>query len=474
MKKLVLVFAGVFASATMASSALATAVPSTTLQKCSDQIQLNTLKYTGAVQKEVRLSIKNNMKGKDSKCSGGFACAGGGNNGGKCDVLNGNVDCPSGQCTVNAAKGIASKINKAKGKLRDKIAQFCTSADLLALYGVNGTTRCEDPDDIDNGLDADELADCILQGAIGDALNSRFGDPAGEVMGRGAPEIVPDSPAPFEVCFVTLGSILSIGSESDPGVPAEAGGASPLNIDSCLAGVCQTSGQGVIGNNLTAPTQTFAGVIPVCLVTVTGDSGNGTSADGEIDLNTGRADNFSPISSTVLIGTTCPVCTAGVCDSGPNIGAACTSAGGTDTACPPTVAGVPPVIPNPFALSTETATLSVPANNPGGGVTNPSGTFCGACDLDDTIGCQNDQDCIDEGLCSGVLGSGCCVFGTNTGAFSNDAATSAQAEGLRSQYVPRLGTIFCTGKSGSGLVDSTQGLPGPVRSVQQQLNAFQY
>jgi hypothetical protein len=40
--------------------------------------------------------------------------------------------------------------------------------------------------------------------------------------------------------------------------------------------------------------------------------------------------------------------------------------------------------------------------------------------------------------------------------------------------VARLGTVFCTGKSGSGLVDGTQGLPGPVRLVQQQLNAFMY
>jgi len=116
----------------------------------------------------------------------------------------------------------------------------------------------------------------------------------------------------------------------------------------------------------------------------------------------------------------------------------------------------------------------VPANNPGAGATNPSATFCGACDVDDTIGCQNDQDCIDNGVCSGVVGSGCCGFGTNTGAFGTDSATSASANGLRSQYVPKLATLFCTGKSGSALVDGTQGLPGPVRLIQQQLNAYRF
>jgi hypothetical protein len=234
-----------------------------------------------------------------------------------------------------------------------------------------------------------------------------------------------------------------------------------------------------VGNNLTAPTQTFAGAIPVCLVTVTGDAGNGTSQAGEIDIdgaNVGRQTSFSPIESTVLIGTTCPTCQSGACDSGPAMNSECNSPGGTDVACPPPLDPMlDPVIPNPLALTTEGQVLSVPAHNPGGGVTNPSGAFCGGCDDfgngDPSIGCQNDAHCAAEGLCSG--GPGCCAFGTNTGAFGQNI-TTATAPGVRGPYVPRLGTIFCTGSSTDGIVDSTQGLPGPVRLVQQQLNAFTY
>lgn len=478
-KSLAIGIASAFALA-YAGSAFAIAIPDSGTQLCSDKIQNGTLLYVNAVQKQIRLSIKNNIKGKDSKCSGGFSCAGGANNTKSCinkgTGLPDNALCGVGfQCQPNTTKGVAGAINKAKGKLRKTISDACTSGQLLTLFGVNGTTTCPDPSNPDNGLDASELADCILEGAIGDIAGSIFGDPAGAILAKGAAEIVPDSPVvPFEVCAVTLGSVLSIGSEAGPQSPAEAGGAAPLLTENCAAGVCDTKGQGIVGNNLTAPTQTFAGVIAVCLVTVTSDSGNGTGADGTIDLNTGDAATFSPILSTVLIGTTCPICDLGVCDSGDNQDDPCSSPGGTDTACPPTIAGVPPIIPNPLDLTTGVNSLSVPANNPGGGVTNPSATFCGACDLDDTIGCQSDQACDLEGVCGAGVGLGCCVFGTNTGAFGVDNATEVERNGTPGQYLSQMGTVFCTGVSGDGLVDGTQGLPGPVSLVQAQLNTFQY
>jgi hypothetical protein len=211
------------------------------------------------------------------------------------------------------------------------------------------------------------------------------------------------------------------------------------------------------------------------LNTTTSDSGNGTPADGSIDLASGQGGSFAPIRTEVLIGTTCPTCdaTTGLCTGGsPNDGSPCNNKGGTDVACPPPGAG--PIIPNPLDLSTEPNTLSVPANNPGAGATNPSQTFCGACDGDESQGCQNDTDCVATGACVAGFGLGCCQFGTNTGAFGIDAATSATANGLRSVYVPKLATIFCTGKTTSPLVNTSQGLPGPVRLVQLQLNAFQW
>jgi hypothetical protein len=459
----ILACAGALALAGLTGTAGAAAIPSAAAQKCQDQMQLNTLKYVNSVQKQVRLSIKNNINRKASKCSGGWICAGGTANNGKCDPVNGNSQCPGGQCAPNATKGVAGQINKAKGALRAKFAQFCTAAHLTELGFPN--SRCP------TANTPSLVADCVLQGAIGDFDDAVFGDPAGEVMARAMGDAVPDAPA--TVCAVTLGSILSIGSASTSKTIAEAGGALPLRISSCVGDACITEAQGIIGNNLTAPTQTFAGMIPVCLNTVTGDAGNGTPQAGTLNIGTGVQTSFAPIASTVLIGTTCPTCQNGACDSGPSMGQECNSPGGTDVACLPTMTLLDPVIPNPLDLTTEGQTINVPAHNPSGGVTNPSGAFCGGCDDhgngDPSIGCDNDADCNLQGLCTG--GAGCCAFGTNTGAFGKPV-TSASATGVRGPYMPRLGTIFCTGSSTDGLVDATQGLPGPVRLVQQQLNAF--
>ncbi len=131
----------------------------------------------------------------------------------------------------------------------------------------------------------------------------------------------------------------------------------------------------------------------------------------------------------------------------------------------------PPVIPNPLDLSTEAHVLNAPANTAHS--VNPAGAMCGACDLDDTDGCQDDADCVANSNCSGGVGSGCCVFGGNTGSFGQ-GGTSVSANGKRGPYMPQLATLFCTGKSGDGLVDSTQGLPGPVRLIQEQFNTFEY
>jgi hypothetical protein len=129
----------------------------------------------------------------------------------------------------------------------------------------------------------------------------------------------------------------------------------------------------------------------------------------------------------------------------------------------------------PLDLTTETTTISVPPNSPGTGVTNPSGTFCGACDLDDTQGCQSDTDCINVGDCSGGVGSGCCVFGTNVGFAANTCpvpATSISVSGARGTFIPHLAGLSCMGKSGDALVDATAGLPGPTRYVEPRFNVF--
>src|SRR5262245_19906667 len=166
-RKLVFLCAGAFVLASMAGSAMAVGIPGAADLTCADKLQNETLLYVNAVQKQIRLSIKNNTKGKDSKCSGGFSCAGGGNNTKTCVPTNNNSDCPSGQCVANGTKGVAGAINKAKGKLRNNIAKFCPAAGNFTALGFPNS-RCPE------GFDADTVADCILQGAIGDIPNGVF------------------------------------------------------------------------------------------------------------------------------------------------------------------------------------------------------------------------------------------------------------------------------------------------------------
>lgn len=458
------------------SSAFAAGPPDALTGKCSDTIQNETIKVISAIQKQIKTSLKNNRTQptpKDSLCSGGLACAGGNGANGKactgnasCTTLNAKLDPTAvSECTVNGAKGIAGAINAAKGGLRKNLGLKCTDAQLITLGFPS--SRCPDPAGSPAGLQVSELADCILDGVIGDIPNAIFGDPAGEVMGRGAGQLIPDSPSPNKVCGVTLGSLLHIASESASVDPAEAGGAAPLKL-TCVGQACDTEGSNLIGNSLTSPTSSPANL---CLKTSTVDAGNGTTQDGTLNLGTGAQVSNAPI-STEVYGGKCPKCDSATkkCLRNSlldpvslNEGKKCTNSGATDIACPPS--GTPiATVPNPLNLSTGTTTITIPISGPG--VNNPSGTFCGACNGDPTKGCQNDAACGGDAPCD---------FGSNTGAFGVDAATEVKAIGHIGPVMPRLAGAFCTGSADNGgLIDTAQGLPGPVRLVQQQLNAYEY
>lgn len=452
------------ASLALCTSAFAAGVPDAATQKCSDTLQNETIKIIGAIQKQIKTSLKNNRNAKDSLCSGGLACAGGNGANGKactgnasCTTLNAKSDpTAASECTVNVGKGVAGAINTAKGGLRKNLAAKCTDAQLVTLGFP--TARCPDPAGSTPGLQVAELADCILNGAIGDIPNAIFGDPAGEVMGRAAGQLIPDTPSPIKVCGVTLGSILQIGSESASSDPTEPGGAQPQTT-TCVGVACTTAGSPLIGNSLTAPTDATG--IALCLKTSTQNAGNGTTTSGTLNLSTGAQSSFSPI-STQVFGSKCPKCdnTTKTCTGGANNGKKCTQGGATDIACPPNTMVIA-TIPNPLNLSTGTTTLTIPLV-----MGNPAGVFCGACNGDPTKGCQSD------GACGGDAP---CDFGSNTGAFGVDSATQVVAVGHPGPVLPRLAGAFCTGSADSGMtIDASQGLPGPVRLVQQQLNAYEY
>lgn len=442
--------------------------------KCSDALQNETLKYAGAIQKLIRLSIKNNVSGKDSACSGGFACAGGANNGKACTA---NADCGAAgpadpQCLVSQKKGGSSSVLKAKAGLRAHVASKCTDPNIVSLgFGAAGT-KCAGKTTVTGVLD------CILEGAAGGIATGAVSDPVGEIMGRAANGKVADGllvAGTSEACALSLGSDLQVGRTNfNPPSVAEAGGATPSTVASGSGGVYQLEGKGIVGNILTVTSN--PGAVPTCLVTST--TGVPPSfllpGVGTIDLsgpNVGLQTSNAPIQTIVYTTGECPKCLAstGQCDAAntpaPAAGAApCNNKGDDDPICAPAF-GSEPVIPNPLNLTTETVTLTAPSNGPG--IVNPAQAMCGACDgLGAGIGCQSDADCAAQGFTT-------CTFAGSKGAFGDTTATSVSSQGARGPYVAKLAGAFCTGKTGTGL-DSLVGLPGPVRITQMQLNQFIY
>lgn len=466
---------------TLAASGTARATgPYTTTQRsCYDRIAKFTTKLIDAVHDEIRVSIGTNMRALKSLCGGpNFVCAGGANNGKTCT---GNAFCGSAgnvpfQCQSKANAGILGAVNTAKKNLRTQIAS-CTPSDLNALYGTGGNARCPDPSNPANGMTADEVYDCILRTAIGEIDARQLRGNIGEILGTGAPDVAVDSPMFTKACGVVLGGLTHVGSVSTASTTfIRPVALDPLGRDGCTDGtpLCPVKSLGAVGNLIDAPLQTFAGAIPICLETRAADAGNGTPAAGRIDLSTGLYELKAPVDLSIHIGETCPICNAITlrCNTGPHLGLACNNPGATDVACPATQVPTVPIIHQPLSFSTEMAMLAVQPNNPGGGVTNPVGTFCGYCDVDQAVGCGNDSDCVNAAVCGG--GQGCCVFGTNQGAFADANAHFVQVEGVRNPYLPQLVSLSCTGRSGDNLVDSAVGLPGPLRSVQTRLTAYEY
>jgi hypothetical protein len=106
----------------------------------------------------------------------------------------------------------------------------------------------------------------------------------------------------------------------------------------------------------------------------------------------------------------------------------------------------------------------------------PSGVFCGSCSNDANEACQDNEDC--------GAGNTCCFLGTEPGCsgftvpnpgFNGDTTVTAiSANGSPSQYTPTVGGAFCAGSTGSSGLDADAGVPGPVRFIGQQYNAFTF
>lgn len=459
----------------LASRVHATGVYSPSAQACSAAIEAATAKLVQTVHEQISASVAANMTAGTLACSGPLACEGGSNNGKPCTD---NSTCSAGgdafECQPQRSAGLVGVLNQARQTLRNAIASSCSTSDLTLLGG--DAARCENT--LATGVTAIRLADCILRHTVGEVGRTDLIGTVGEVMGHGAPRAAVDNPVPVGICGLTLGGRNSVGVYGSEQV-TEIGVVEPLAADGCSNGnpICDTKGIGVVGNMTAPPVQTYAGVIPICLLTTSADAGNGTPESGTINFTTGQQSTRSGMLTTVLLGSVCPVCDAAssICGSGgPHLGMACNHPGETDIACPPSPSAFAPIFGMVLDRTTEFASLSVPANNPGAGVKNPSGVFCGSCDVDGTIGCQSDQECVDAGACFGGIGSGCCQFGTALGAFSDVSRTSIIVAGTRGAFMPQLAGVDCLGITGDALVDNSIGLPGPFRSLETRLNVFDY
>ncbi len=250
------------------------------------------------------------------------------------------------------------------------------------------------------------------------------------------------------------------------------------------------------GNILTVASSCATSALPVCLYTRTKNSGNGTAAMGLMNFTTGEYTNRGPVETIVLIGSVCPICGAGVggntcgigqvkqgsctgtpgSDAGPNINLKCNNIGDVDGACPPTVNGAEPKIPNAFELSTAPRTIS-DADGVGPGTTGPgSKKLCGFCDTVGTVGCQGPASLCARGCQKATdcppPGTVCDYTSTPLGYHGDPSVGLVTTSGDQSVYAPVYASLVCTGITGNPAVDVPVGLPAPARSINPFINFF--
>lgn len=146
--------------------------------------------------------------------------------------------------------------------------------------------------------------------------------------------------------------------------------------------------------NLLAVTEIRSNGVNACLVTHTRNSGNGTAADGTINLTTGDYSATVPIVTDFFLAI-CPRCVAALCDSGANTGGACCGPEGeTNQACLP--AGIPLLsIANRLDLTTGRVSMKANFAVSGGGT-------CGFCDVGSSDGVCDKPPCDSCGTAQGV------------------------------------------------------------------------
>lgn len=243
----------------------------------------------------------------------------------------------------------------------------------------------------------------------------------------------------------------------------------------------------VNGATFGAPLPLLAAGVPVCLVNNFAASKiTGFTAD----MSTGVGGGSVNLSSGVFLTTStqvCPRCSgndigqAGICDSGARSGRACTTSGVVTVAnasgnrvytlspdCPP--AGSP-AGSIPIGLPLTTATSTLPGALPCAGQARSLPDGCGACATSCTgaacVGTTATGECIDV---KGGISQNCCSANTTAPCFPDPivrtGTTAPPTPAFPDPTFPKTGNVtlvgtFCEATSGSTLVDTVTGLPGP-------------
>ena len=142
------------------------------------------------------------------------------------------------------------------------------------------------------------------------------------------------------------------------------------------------------------------------------------------DVEAGTFDGTIPVETNIVLGATagdpCPRCVGGLCDSGPNVGTACTVQGhstpfadDTSLDCP---AGTPIVAPLTYVLplSTDVQTSTISAASPACSAVGFTsvGCHCDTCRTAAAEPCATDADCPSTTTCGGLR----CIGGPFDGA----------------------------------------------------------
>ncbi|HLK11598.1 MAG TPA: hypothetical protein VKW76_09470 [Candidatus Binatia bacterium] len=312
---------------------------------------------------------------------------------------------------------------------------------------------------------------------------------------------------PRELDFVTAAT----GSDLDNGTTGTSHNFPiPQNstLKYCLSGCdgagtpsCQASGStgkgSLNGEDFGAPLPLFASNVPVCVVNRFADP----TITGTVNVQTGIFDaTATPIhlNSDVYLTNqppqdVCPICSGGsvgakgTCDSGPNQGKSCTVDGIVTVNNPPAVTNKKYTLssdcpPDPAQLK-ATLKITLPLTGdpakPSTLAAKAAGNFpCPGQTVHDSCGSPCTVDCSTIKPLKGGLNQFCCNSDGTTPCFPTSPSSGSQAivrTGSATPPTPAwvpnsttsatstgvLAATFCEAATGSNVIDTTSGLPGP-------------